>query len=130
MLSTNDSMSTSTYTAKSGTTQGEPITDLRDLRRGDEVVFGDRTQPLTVVDLGERIISDERIGETLTTPLVRVQGDWAGATDRVLAHSINRHDGDRIRLEERDAIVACESDRLQRGETVDVVRVGRSEVEA
>lgn len=123
-------MSTSTHDAKSVTTQGEPITDLRDLRRGDEVVFGDRTQPVAVVDLGERTITDERIDETLTTPLVRVQGDWADAVDRVLAHKINRHDGDRIRLDECAAIVACESDRLQRGETVTVRRVSRSEVEA
>ena len=125
-------MSATTHDAKSVTTQDELITKLRDLRRGDRVLFGDRSQPLTVVDLGERTITDERIDKTITTPLVRVRGDWSGAVDRVLAHKIRRYDpgSDQIRLKELDAIVVCESDQLKRGETMDVVRVGRSEVEA
>lgn len=120
-------MSATTHTAKSGTTQDEPITNLRNLRRGDEVVFGERSQPLTVVELGERTLTDERIDETITTPLVRVRGDWSGAVDRVLAHKISRYDhgSDQIQLRELDAIVVCESDQLKRGETMDVVRVGQ-----
>ena len=104
----------------------DTITDLRDLRRGDEVVFSDRTQPVEVVDVGVRTVTDERIDAQLETPMVRVQGDWDDAVDRVLAHKLNRWD-DGIRLEELDAIVACEGADLQRGEVVTVQRVARSE---
>jgi hypothetical protein len=62
------------------------------------------------------------IGET---PVVRVQGDWSGAVDRVLAHKLLRW-ADGIVLEETDAIVACEGDSLERGEQVAVRRVSRS----
>ena len=130
VLSTNDSMSTSTHDAKSVTTEGEPITDLRDLRRGDGVVFGDRTRPVEVVDLAVRTKTDERIPKTIETPVVRVQGDWAGAVDRVLAHKLNRLDDGEPALDELDTIVACESDSLDRGEPVTVRRVSESEVGA
>lgn len=100
VLSTIDSMSNSIHDAKSVTTQGEPITDLRDYRCGNEVAFGDRQRTLMVTVLGEREIIDERISETITTPLVRVQGDWAGAVDRVLAHSINLADEIKTGIEE------------------------------
>ena len=53
-----------------------------------------------MTDLGERETTDERIGETITTPLVRVQGDWAGAVDCVLAHSINPADQIKTGIEE------------------------------
>ena len=48
-------MSIDTTPTQNGTDSTDTITDLRDLRRGDRVVFGDRTQPLTVADLGERV---------------------------------------------------------------------------
>ena len=48
-------MSTTDPTPQNGTDGTDTITDLRDLRVGDRVVFGDRTQPLTVADLGERV---------------------------------------------------------------------------
>lgn len=130
MLSTNDSMSTTDTRPQNGSastdSDADTITDLRDLRRGDEVVFSDRTQPVEVVDVGVRTVTDERIDAQLETPMVRVQGDWDDAVDRVLAHKLNRWD-DGIRLEELDAIVACEGADLQRGEVVTVQRVARSE---
>ena len=127
MLSTNDSMSVEHLSAEKRTDNAaEPITDLRDLRRGDEVVFGDRTRPLDVVDVGVRTVTDERIDAELETPVVRVQGDWDGAVDYVLAHKLDRYSNG-IQLEELDAIVACEGADLQRGELVTVRRVARSE---
>jgi len=123
-------MSTTNPTPQNGSastdSDADTITDLRDLRRGDEVVFGDRQRPVEVVDVGVRTVTDERIDAQLETPLVRVQGDWDGAVDRVLAHKLNRWD-DGIRLEELDEIVACEGADLQRGEVVTVRRVARSE---
>ena len=43
MLSTNDSMSIDTTPTQNGTDSTDTITDLRDLRVGDRVVFGGRT---------------------------------------------------------------------------------------
>ena len=68
--------------------------------------------------------TDERITKAIETPLVRVQGDWSGAVDRVLAHKLQRW-ADGIVLEETDAIVACEGDSLERGEQVTVRRVSQ-----
>jgi len=127
VLPTNDSMSTSTHDAKSVTTEGEPITDLRELAVGDRVVFGDRQRPLDVVDTGVRTVTDERINKTIETPVVRVQGDWDGAVSRVLAHKLNRWE-DGISLEECEAIVACEGADLQRGDLVAVRRISSAEV--
>jgi len=128
-LSTNDSMSVEHLSAEKRTDNAaEPITDLRDLRRGDRVIFGDRTRPVEVVDLAVRAKTDERIPKTIKTPVVRVQGDWAGAVDRVLAHKLNRLDDGEPALDELEEIVACETDSLNRGEPVDVRRV--SEVTA
>ena len=100
----------------------DTITDLRDLRVGDRVVFGGRQRP---VEVGTRTVTDERITKAIETPVVRVQGDWSGAVDRVLAHKLLRW-ADGIVLEETDAIVACEGDSLERGEQVTVRRVSRS----
>ena len=109
-----------------GSTDTDTITDLRALDVGDQVVFGDRTRPVDVVDVGVRTVTDERIDAQLETPVVRVQGDWDGAVDYVLAHKLDRWD-DGIRLEELDAIVACEGADLQRGDLVTVRRVARGE---
>lgn len=96
--------------------------NLRNLQRGDRVIIGDRTKPVGVVDLGVRTVVDERIPKRLETPLVRVQGDWDDAVERVLAYKLNRFDGERPVLEELETIVACESDDLERGDIVTVQR--------
>ncbi|MFC6887909.1 hypothetical protein [Halorubrum trueperi] len=119
-------MSTTNPTPQNGTDSTERIDDLRELRVGDRVVFGDRQRPVDVVDVGVRTVTDERIGAELETPMVRVEGDWENATDRVLAHKLNRWEGG-IRLEELDTIVACEGADLERGEIVTVRRVTRGE---
>jgi len=119
-------MSTTDPTPQNGTDSTDTITDLRDLRVGDRVVFGGRSQPVDVVEVGTRTVTDERITKAIETPVVRVQGDWSGAVDRVLAHKLQRW-ADGIVLEETDAIVACEDDSLERGEQVTVRRVSRSE---
>lgn len=117
-------MSTNTTRSQNGTDSTETITDLRALDVGDQVLFGDRQRPLDVVATGTRTVTDERIPKTIETPVVRVRGDWDGAVDRVLAHKLDRWD-DGIRLEELDAIVACEGADLERGELVAVRRVAR-----
>jgi hypothetical protein len=119
-------MSIDTTPTQNGTDSTDTITDLRDLRVGDRVVFGGRSQPVDVVEVGTRTVTDERITKAIETPVVRVQGDWSGAVDRVLAHKLLRW-ADGIVLEETDAIVACEGDSLERGEQVTVRRVSRSE---
>jgi hypothetical protein len=77
-------MSIDTTPTQNGTDSTDTITDLRDLRVGDRVVFGDRTQPLTVADLGERVhgTGDDEIA----TPIVRVEGDWRART-RTSSHT-------------------------------------------
>jgi hypothetical protein len=119
-------MSIDTTPTQNGTDSTDTITDLRDLRVGDRVVFGGRSQPVDVVEVGTRTVTDERITKAIETPVVRVQGDWSGAVDRVLAHKLLRW-ADGIVLEETDAIVACEGDSLERGEQVTVRRVSRVE---
>ena len=107
-------------------TDTEQITDLRDLRRGDCVLFGDRTRPLTVVGLGER---HQQLGEQeLVTPLVRVRGEWDGAVDVVLTPVCKRlgENHASVVLEEREQIIACEGGNLSKGREVDVERVDAS----
>lgn len=101
---------------------GVIITDLRTVERGDRVIVGDRSRPVEVVDIGVRTIRNGRIPKTIETPVVRVRGDWANAVDRVLAHTLTRYN-DGPALEERDQIVACEDETLERGEPVTVRRV-------
>ncbi|WP_080506241.1 hypothetical protein [Halorubrum aidingense] len=122
-------MSTTDPTPQNGTDSPDTITDLRELRVGDRVVFGDRQRPVDVVDVGTRTVTDERITKQIETPIVRVQGDWSGAVGRVLAHKLLRW-ADGIVLEETDAIVACEGDSLTRGDQVTVRRVSSEEVSA
>jgi hypothetical protein len=111
---------------QNGTDSTETITDLRALDVGDQVLFGSRQRPLDVVAVGTRTVVDERINKAIETPVVRVQGDWDGAVDRVLAHKLDRYSNG-IVLEELDAIVACKGDSLERGELVMVRRVARDE---
>jgi len=129
VLSTNDSMSDHNSSAEKRTDTAQ-ITNLRDLRRGDRVLFDDRSRPLTVVDLGERHL---QLGDQeLTTPLVRVRGEWDGAVDVVLAH-VSRHLGDdqaSVVLEEHEQIIAAEGGDLSNGEPVDVERVDASASES
>ncbi|WP_254921653.1 hypothetical protein [Halorubrum sp. Ea1] len=120
-------MSANTTRPQNGTDSTERVDDLRALDVGDQVLFDDRQRPLDVVDTGVRTVTDERISKTIETPVVRVQGDWDGAVDYVLAHKLDRY-SNAIRLEELDDIVACEGADLQRGELVTVRRV--SEVSA
>ncbi|EMA57020.1 hypothetical protein [Halorubrum kocurii] len=119
-------MSANTTRPQNGTDSIDTITGLRPLDEGDRIVFGDRTQPVDVVDTGVRTVSDERINKEIETPVVRVQGDWDGAVERILAHRLNRWD-DGIQLEELEAIVACEGTDLEHGELVTVRRVARGE---
>jgi len=121
-------MSIDTTPTQNWTDSTDTITDLRDLRRGDRVVFGDRTQPLTVADLGERVhgTGDDEIA----TPIVRVEGDWEGATAHVLAHVIKQlgNDGLSVELAEQPKLTAHPATAVSRGdysrgERVDVVRV-------
>ncbi|MFC7323283.1 hypothetical protein ACFQMF_01685 [Halorubrum rutilum] len=107
---------------QNGTDSTETITDLRALDVGDQVLFAGRQRQLDVVAVGTRTVVDERINAEIETPVVRVQGDWDGAVDRVLAHKLDRYDGG-IQLEELDDIVACEGADLERGEDVTVRRV-------
>ncbi|WP_157972716.1 hypothetical protein [Haloprofundus halophilus] len=64
-------------------TAGEAITNIRDLRRGDQVLFGDRSKPVTVVDLGTREFPVVN-GEDQFIHLVKVHGDWANAKTYIL----------------------------------------------
>ena len=111
-------------------TDNEQITDLRDLRRGDRVIVGDRTQPQTVVDLGER--HHGRGDQGVVTPLVRVRGEWDGAVDVVLTHVSKRLGDDHASVvyEEQEQIVACEGGDLENGDEVDVERVVTDETAA
>ena len=122
-------MSIDTTPTQNWTDSTDTITDLRDLRRGDRVVFGDRTQPLTVADLGERVhgTGDDR---KIATPIVRVEGDWEGANAHVLAHVIKQlgNDGLSVDLAEQPKLTAHPATAVSRGdysrgERVDVVRV-------
>ncbi|WP_435075250.1 hypothetical protein [Halorubrum sp. HHNYT27] len=122
-------MSTTNPTPQNGTDSTDTITDLRELRVGDRVVFGDRTRPVDVVDTGVRTVTDARISKMIETPIVRVQGDWDGAVSRVLTHCLNRWE-DGIVLEELDAIVACEGADLERGEVVTVRHLSSEEATA
>ena len=86
------------------------VPHLGDLDAGDRVLIGDRSRPLTVVDTGVRVMRDPRAdtGE-LRTPVVKLRGDWEGATEIVLAHQVTRWEaGDgatEIVLRERETIV-------------------------
>ncbi len=116
-------MSTTHPTPQNGSGK-ERITDLRDLDVGDRVVFADYVEPRTVTELGVRELRDERIDATLETPLVRVEGERAGAKTHVLAHVIDRLAPSEGRiLEETEQIIAAEDGRLERGTHTDVVRV-------
>lgn len=97
------------------------IEHLSELTVGDKIVFGDYSEPRTVTELGEREFTDNRIDETVTTPMVRVEGERSNAKMHVLTHKLNRWDGEPI-LEEMDAIVACEGGDFEHGREVAVVR--------
>ena len=135
MLSTNDSMSDHDSRAEKRTdTDAAQIEDLREFVVGDQVLIGDRSKPLDVVDLGVRTITDERIDATIEVPVVKLEGDWANAATIVLTHRIDRtpvrqDDGSYVqRLDEFDTIVDMEMGREQdvrRTHATD--RVGRSD---
>ncbi|QCJ45898.1 hypothetical protein [Haloprofundus sp. MHR1] len=67
---------------------GEAITNIRDLRRGDQVLFDDRSKPLTVVNLGTREFPVVN-GEDQLIHLVKVRGDWANAKTYILGTQRN-----------------------------------------
>ena len=115
-------------------TDGESITDLGELQCGDEVLFGDRTRPLTVVDTAMRRDYSPVLDKELLTPTVLVKGDWERATPFALAHRVSRiteNDGQYDpALEQTEEIVAVVGQKAARGtwdgSIVDVVRVERA----
>lgn len=106
--------------------EDDVVVDLAKLNYGDLVLFGDRSKPLTVVDIGNRR-QKTRDGQELTTAIVRVQGDWDGAVPYVLAHvtkTLRATDsGYEVALEKQDEIVACKRGNLDKGNSVAVTRV-------
>ncbi|KTG08984.1 hypothetical protein AUR64_14355 [Haloprofundus marisrubri] len=61
----------------------EAITNIQTLRRGDRILFEDRSKPLTVVNLGTRefpVVNDE----DQLIHLVKVRGGWANAKTYIL----------------------------------------------
>ena len=118
-LSTNDSMSDQTPRAEKRTDTDAQIQDLRELAVGDQVLVGDRTRPLDVVDMGVRVIGDERIDAEIEVPIAKLEGDWENAATIVLTHRIDRTptrrpDGSYVqRLAELDAIVDMDLGREQ-----------------
>ncbi|SEH60880.1 hypothetical protein SAMN05192561_11248 [Halopenitus malekzadehii] len=85
------------------------INDLDELDVGDRVLIDDRRRPLTVIEIGVHVVSDERIDEELRTPVVKLEGHWDGAKTIVLAHKLERlqvtDDGFQVTLSETDTIV-------------------------
>ncbi|KDS91175.1 hypothetical protein FK85_05470 [Halorubrum saccharovorum] len=100
-------------------TDAAQIEDLRELAVDDQVLVGDRTRPLDVVEMGVRVIGDERIDAEIEVPMAKLEGDWQGAQTIVLTHRIDRTpvrrpDGSyRQRLAELDAIVDMDLGREQ-----------------
>jgi len=92
-------------------TDAAQIDDLRELAVGDQVLVGDRSRPLDIVEMGVRVIGDERIDAEIEVPMARLEGDWQGAQTLELTHRIDRTpverpDGSyRQRLAELDVIV-------------------------
>jgi len=92
------------------------VDHVSDLSVGDRVHIGDRVQPLTVVDIGSRVVRDSRTdAKTLQTPVAKLRGDWKHATEVIIGHQITRwrHDEDTIEtvLRERETIVTMASGR-------------------
>jgi len=90
------------------------IDHVSDLSVGDRVRIGDRVQPLTVVDIGTRVVRDSRTdAETLQTPVAKLRGDWQNAAEVIIGHQITRwrHGEDSIEnvLRERETIVTMDS---------------------
>ncbi len=90
------------------------VDHVSDLSVGDRVRIGDRVQPLTVVDIGTRVVRDSRTdAETLQTPVAKLRGGWQNAVDVIIGHQITRwrHGEDTIKnvLRERETIVAMAS---------------------
>jgi hypothetical protein len=90
----------------------ESIEHLSQLSIGDRVLIDERRRPLTVINTGVREIGDDRIGDDgkeIETPLVRLQGHWAGAVTVELGHQVKRttivDDEYEPALEELDPIV-------------------------
>ena len=90
------------------------VDHVSDLSVGDRVRIGDRVQPLTVVDIGTRVVRDSRTdAETLQTPVAKLRGDWQNAVEVIIGHQITRwrHAEDTIEtvLRERETIVTMDS---------------------
>jgi len=90
------------------------VDHVSDLSVGDRVLIGDRSQPLTVVDIGTRVVRDSRTdAKTLQTPVAKLRGDWQHATELIIGHQITRwrHGEDTIEtvLRERETIVTMAS---------------------
>lgn len=67
----------------------ETIEHLSELDVGDRVLIDERKRPLTVIEVGVRVKGNEKTekGE-IRTPIVRLQGHWAGAKTIELGHRI------------------------------------------
>jgi len=90
------------------------VDHVSDLSVGDRVRIDDRSQPLTVVDIGTRVVRDSRTdAKTLQTPVAKLRGDWQHATEVIISHQITRwrHGENTIEtvLRERETIVAMDS---------------------
>jgi len=86
------------------------VDHVGDLSVGDRVLIGERSKPLTVVDVGVRVIGDSRTEvKEIETPVAKLQGDWENAVEVVISHQITRwvHGEDAIEnvLRERETIV-------------------------
>ncbi|MFB6237561.1 MAG: hypothetical protein ABEH81_04235 [Halopenitus sp.] len=94
----------------------ERIDSLGQLDVGDRVLVDERRRPQTVIATGTREIGVEGTDNHVETPVVRVQGHWAGATTVELRHKIDAlqvgSEGDvEVHYEEKDAIVETEHGR-------------------
>lgn len=109
------------------TSGGEEITDLKELAVGDEVIWGDRSKPLTVTQLGERE-QETNDRDMLITGAARVEGDWANAVPFALLHKTRTLDENHEVVYRQMGIVACERGNVEKGNEITLRRVA-SEVD-
>lgn len=94
----------------------ERIDNLGQLAVGDRVLVDERRRPQTVIQMGTRKLGVEDTDNHVETPVVRVQGHWAGAKIVELRHKIGAlqvsSNGDvEVRYEEKETIVEGEHGR-------------------
>lgn len=91
MLSTNESMTRNEPHSKDciALDEAESIDDLGQLDVGDRVLIDERRRPQTVIATGVREKGIEGTDIHVETPVVRVQGHWAGAVPTDLHHKLD-----------------------------------------